>query len=117
MRRRKLVTNRTKSVRSGVNQVIYTDSQIWILTYVINRLTYTSIITLKSIFMILFMSNSKKVIRNEEQAELRNTAYTDTWLSDTKIHFSKPTCSAYNMVKNYMSGSPIRQEYLKTAIK
>ncbi len=49
--------------------------------------------------------------------ELRNTAYTGTWLSDAKIHFSKPTCSAYNMAKNYMSGSPIRQEYLETAIK
>lgn len=49
--------------------------------------------------------------------ELRNTAYTGTWLSDAKIHFSKPTCSAYNMAKNYMSGSPIRQEYLEIAIK
>ncbi len=49
--------------------------------------------------------------------ELRNTAYTGTWLSDAKIHFSKPTCSAYNMAKNYMSGSPIRQEYLETAIE
>ena len=49
--------------------------------------------------------------------ELRNTAYTGTWLSDAKIHFSKPTCAAYNMAKNYVSGSPIRQEYLETAIK
>ena len=49
--------------------------------------------------------------------ELRNTAYTGTWLSDAKLHFSKPTCAAYNMAKNYMSGSPIRQEYLETAIQ
>ncbi len=49
--------------------------------------------------------------------ELRNTAYTGIWLSDAKIHFSKPTCAAYNMAKNYVSGSPIRQEYLETAIK
>ena len=49
--------------------------------------------------------------------ELRNTAYTGTWLSDAKLHFSKPTCAAYSMAKNYMSGSPIRQEYLETAIK
>ncbi len=48
--------------------------------------------------------------------ELRNTAYTGTWLSDAKLHFSKPTCAAYNMAKNYVSGSPIRQEYLETAI-
>lgn len=49
--------------------------------------------------------------------ELRNTAYTGTWLSDAKLHFSKPTCAAYNMAKNYVSGSPIRQEYLETAIR
>ena len=48
--------------------------------------------------------------------ELRNTAYTGTWLSDAKLHFSKPTCAAYNMAKDYMTGSPIRQEYLETAI-
>lgn len=49
--------------------------------------------------------------------ELRNTAYTGTWLSDAKFHFSKPTCTAYNMGKDYMLGSPIRQEYLETAIE
>lgn len=49
--------------------------------------------------------------------ELRNTAYTGTWLSSAKLHFSKPTCAAYSMGKDYVSGSPIRQEYLETAIK
>lgn len=49
--------------------------------------------------------------------ELRNTAYTGTWLTDAKIHFSKPTCAAYNMGKDYVSGSPIRQEYLETALE
>lgn len=49
--------------------------------------------------------------------ELRNTAYTGTWLSDAKLHFSKPTCAAYNMAKDYVSGSPIRQEILETAIE
>lgn len=49
--------------------------------------------------------------------ELRNTAYTGTWLSDAKLHFSKPSCAAYNMGKDYVSGSPIRQEYLETAIR
>lgn len=48
--------------------------------------------------------------------ELRNTAYTGPWLSDAKIHFSKPTCAAYNMGKDYVTGSPIRQELLETAI-
>ena len=49
--------------------------------------------------------------------ELRNTAYTGTWLSDAKLHFSKPTCAAYNMGKDYVSGSPIRQEILETALE
>ncbi len=54
-------------------------------------------------------------VRLSEQ-ELRNTAYTGTWLSDAKMHFSKPNCAAYNMAKDYINGSPIRQEYLETAI-
>ena len=49
--------------------------------------------------------------------ELRNTSYTGTWLSDAKVHLSKPNCAAYNMAKDYVSGSPIRQEYLETAIR
>lgn len=48
--------------------------------------------------------------------ELRNTAYPGTWLADAKMHFSKPTCAAYNMAKDYVSGSAIRQDYLETAI-
>lgn len=49
--------------------------------------------------------------------ELRNTAYTGPWLSNAKYHFSRPNCAAANMAKDYMSGSPIRQDYLETAIK
>lgn len=49
--------------------------------------------------------------------ELRNTSYTGTWLADAKVYFSKPNCIAYNIAKDYMIGSPIRQEYLATAIK
>ena len=49
--------------------------------------------------------------------ELCNTVYTGSWLSDAKIHFSKPNCAAYNMAKDYMKGSPIREEYLEIAIK
>jgi hypothetical protein len=49
--------------------------------------------------------------------ELRNTSYTGTWLADAKIYFSKPNCTAYNIARDYMTGSPIRQEYLETAIR
>lgn len=49
--------------------------------------------------------------------ELRNTSFTGPWLADAKRHFSKPTCAAYRMGKDYMSGRPIRQEYLERTIK
>lgn len=48
--------------------------------------------------------------------ELRNAIYTGTWLSDAKRHFSKSGCPAYNLASDYMKGSPIRQDYLETAI-
>lgn len=48
--------------------------------------------------------------------ELRNAIYTGTWLTDAKRFFSKTGCPAYELAKDYMSGSPIRQDYLETAI-
>lgn len=49
--------------------------------------------------------------------ELRNISYTGSWLSDAKRFFSKPQCAAYNMAGKYMNGSPIRQDYLETALR
>lgn len=48
--------------------------------------------------------------------ELRNAVYAGPWVSDAKRYFSKTGCPAYGMASDYMSGSPIRQEYLETAI-
>jgi len=48
--------------------------------------------------------------------ELRNAVYTGPWLTDAKRHFSKSGCPAYNLSKDYVSGSAIRQEILETAI-
>ena len=48
--------------------------------------------------------------------ELRNAIYTGTWLTDAKKYFSKTNCPAYNIGSDYMTGSPIRQDYLQTAI-
>lgn len=48
--------------------------------------------------------------------ELRNAAYTGTWLSNAKTIFSKSNCAAYLLSKNYVSGSPIRQELLEKAL-
>ena len=48
--------------------------------------------------------------------ELRNAVYAGSWLSDAKRYFSKTQCAAYQLASNYMTGSPIRQDYLETAI-
>lgn len=49
--------------------------------------------------------------------ELRNAIYTWPWLTDAKRHFSKTNCPAYDIAKDYLKGSPIRQVYLETVIK
>lgn len=49
--------------------------------------------------------------------ELRNAVYTGTWLSDAKLKFSKSNCAAYLLSREYVTGSPIRQEILETAIE
>lgn len=51
------------------------------------------------------------------EQELRNTAYTGKWLAEAKHFFSKPNCIAYNLGKNYLLGSAIRQDYLETVLK
>lgn len=48
--------------------------------------------------------------------ELRNTVYTGAWLTNAKLIFSKSNCAAYLLSKDYVSGSPIRQEILETAL-
>jgi len=48
--------------------------------------------------------------------ELRNAVYAGSWTADAKRHFSKSQCAAYQLASNYMTGSPIRQDYLETAI-
>ena len=48
--------------------------------------------------------------------ELRNAVYTGEWLTNAKSIFSKSNCAAYLLSKDYVSGSPIRQEVLQTAL-
>jgi len=53
------------------------------------------------------------------EQELRNAVYTGPWLSDAKLKFSKSNCAAYLLSNDggqLISGSPIRQEYLETAL-
>lgn len=48
--------------------------------------------------------------------ELRNAVYAGTWLTHAKTIFSKTNCAAYGLASKYVTGSPIRQDYLETAI-
>lgn len=51
------------------------------------------------------------------EQELRNAVYAGPWLTDAKRHFSKSNCAAYGLAEKYMSGSPIRQDYLESALR
>ena len=51
------------------------------------------------------------------EQELKNAVYSGSWVSDAKRYFSKTGCPAYGIGSDYLNGSPIRQEYLETAIK
>ena len=48
--------------------------------------------------------------------ELRNAVFTGPWLSDAKLKFSKTNCAAYGLSKDYVAGSPIRQDFLEKAL-
>lgn len=50
------------------------------------------------------------------EQELRNATYTGPWLTHAKSIFSKSNCAAYLLAKDYVGGSPIRQELLETAL-
>ena len=49
--------------------------------------------------------------------ELRNAVYAGPWLTDAKRHFSKSNCPAYGLAEKYMAGTPIRQDYLQSALR
>jgi hypothetical protein len=54
------------------------------------------------------------------EQERRNAVYTGPWLSDAKLKFSKSNCVAYMLANDggaLITGSPIRQEILETALK
>ncbi len=48
--------------------------------------------------------------------ELLNAVYSGSWVTDAKRYFSKNGCAAYNIGKDYLNGSPIRQDYLEKTI-
>ncbi len=51
------------------------------------------------------------------EQELRNAVYTGPWVTSAKRRFSKTGCVAYGLGEKYMSGTPIRQDYLETVLR
>ena len=51
------------------------------------------------------------------EQELRNAVYSGTWVSSAKRYFSKTGSAAAGIGGDYLTGSPIRQEYLETAVE
>ena len=49
--------------------------------------------------------------------EILNAVYSSPWLTAAKKKFSKRGCLAYQIGKDYLSGSCIRQDYLATVLK
>ena len=45
--------------------------------------------------------------------EIRNAVYAGPFLNEAKKYFSKEDCKAFKIGQNYLSGSPIRQDYLE----
>ena len=50
------------------------------------------------------------------EQELRNAIYAGEGLSDAKLKFSRNNCAASRIGKDYMSGNPIRQDYLEKVL-
>ncbi|HRO75965.1 MAG TPA: DUF262 domain-containing protein [Crocinitomicaceae bacterium] len=50
------------------------------------------------------------------EQELRNAVYSGSWVADAKRYFSKNSCPAYAIGSDYLTGSPIRQDFLETTI-
>jgi hypothetical protein len=48
--------------------------------------------------------------------ELLNAVYTGRWLTDAKRRFSKTNCVAFKIGNKLLTGTPIRQDYLETAL-
>lgn len=48
--------------------------------------------------------------------EILNAVYSSPWLTEAKRRFSKRDCPAFQIGKNYLKGSAIRQDYLRTVL-
>lgn len=51
------------------------------------------------------------------EQEINNAVYAGPFVSDAKRHFSKTNCAAYRLGKDLVTGTPIRQDFLKKALE
>ena len=51
------------------------------------------------------------------EQEILNAVYSGPWVTEAKRHFSKSGCPAYGIGSNYLTGTPIRQDFFATALK
>ncbi len=51
------------------------------------------------------------------EQEIRNAVYAGPWVTGARKYFSKTSCPAFHIGKDYLSGKPINQDYLETVIK
>lgn len=49
--------------------------------------------------------------------EMLNAVYAGPWVTAIKKRFSKTNCLAYRIAKDYMTGRPLRQDYLEKTLK
>lgn len=49
--------------------------------------------------------------------EILNAVYSSKWLTDARKKFSKQGCPAYQIGKDYLKGSAIKQQYLEAVLK
>lgn len=52
-----------------------------------------------------------------KEQELRNALYSGPWVLEAQKRFSSPNCDAKLIAEEYLIGSPVRQDYLETAIR
>lgn len=51
------------------------------------------------------------------EQELLNAVFASEFVDNARSYFSQSNCAAYRLAKNYLNGSPIRQDYLETVLK
>ena len=51
------------------------------------------------------------------EQEIRNAVYAGPFVSDAKKHFSKTNCAAFRLGKDFVNGSPIRQDFFRKALE